>query len=244
MTHSHLTKAGVEIMGIKERKVREKEARREDIIDAAEKIFFQKGVMVATMDEIAEAAELSKGTLYLYYKSKEDLYLAVCLRGMEIMHDLFLKATTTDEPVVKLIQNLGPAYLSYFKNHREYFRMFYFFEHPQLQSQVSPEMQELCSTSDRGIWAIVVGLIQKGIDTGVLHKDLDPMEASVMLWSNSNGLMRLMDRNDDQWVRKLSLDLESTLNKSNSFLVQSMLTEKGKKEYADMMLDHIHVDNT
>ena len=37
----------------------------------------------ATMDEIAEAAELSKGTLYLYYSSKEDLYLAVMMRGMD-----------------------------------------------------------------------------------------------------------------------------------------------------------------
>ncbi|MEO8168159.1 MAG: helix-turn-helix domain-containing protein, partial [bacterium] len=60
-------------MGIIERKEREKEHRREDIIAAAQKIFFEKGLPSATMDEIAEAAELSKGTLYLYYKSKEDL---------------------------------------------------------------------------------------------------------------------------------------------------------------------------
>ena len=73
-------------MGIVERKEREKEHRREEIIDAAQRIFFQKGLSAATMDEIAEAAELSKGTLYLYYNSKEDLYLSVMLRGMDILH--------------------------------------------------------------------------------------------------------------------------------------------------------------
>ncbi|MDL1893205.1 helix-turn-helix transcriptional regulator, partial [Sphingobacteriales bacterium CHB3] len=52
-------------MGIIERKEREKEQRREEIVTAAEKIFFEKGLAIATMDEIAEAAELSKGTLYL-----------------------------------------------------------------------------------------------------------------------------------------------------------------------------------
>lgn len=67
-------------MGIQERKEREKESRKEEIINAAQKIFFEKGLPAATMDEIAEAAELSKGTLYLYYKSKEDLYLAVTMR--------------------------------------------------------------------------------------------------------------------------------------------------------------------
>lgn len=60
-------------MGTHERKEREREHRREDILDAAQHVFFEKGLPTATMDEIAEIAELSKGTLYLYYKSKEDL---------------------------------------------------------------------------------------------------------------------------------------------------------------------------
>ena len=57
-------------MGIHERKEREKEHRRDEILNAAQKVFFEKGLQSATMDEIAEAAELSKGTLYLYYGSK------------------------------------------------------------------------------------------------------------------------------------------------------------------------------
>ena len=59
-------------MGIAERKEREKLQRRKDIIDAAEKVFFYRGFESATMDEIAEKVELSKGTLYLYFKSKEE----------------------------------------------------------------------------------------------------------------------------------------------------------------------------
>ena len=60
-------------MGTHERKEREKEHRREEILAAAQAVFFEKGLQNSTMDEIAERAELSKGTLYLYYKSKEDL---------------------------------------------------------------------------------------------------------------------------------------------------------------------------
>lgn len=75
-------------MGIHERKEREKEQRKEEILDAAQRIFFEKGLLAATMDEIAEAAELSKGTLYLYYSSKEDIYLAVMMRGMKTLHEM------------------------------------------------------------------------------------------------------------------------------------------------------------
>ena len=76
-------------MGIAERKEREKEYRKESILDAAQKVFFEKGLHLSTMDEIAETAELAKGTLYLYYHSKEDLYLAVLLRGLSIRFPFF-----------------------------------------------------------------------------------------------------------------------------------------------------------
>ena len=52
-----------DVLGVAERKEREKERRREDIVNAAAKVFFNKGVDHATMDDVAEAAELSKATL-------------------------------------------------------------------------------------------------------------------------------------------------------------------------------------
>jgi AcrR family transcriptional regulator len=231
-------------MGIKERRVREREARRDEIITAAEKVFFQKGLAEATMDEIAEAAELSKGTLYLYYKSKEDLYLAVAMKGMDIMFELFEKATGGPEPVLKRIANLGEAYYEYFEKHRDYFRMFFFFENPQFHSQVSPEILEQCKESDKRIWGLVKGLIQTAIDEGMLHEGLDPMEAGVMLWSNSNGLMRLIDRQDHYTYESLDVDLSALLRKSNSFLVEAMMTEKAKQLFPSALLYHQPVEQS
>jgi AcrR family transcriptional regulator len=216
-------------MGIKERKEREKEARREEIVAAAEKIFFGKGLAQATMDEIAEAAELSKGTLYLYYKSKEDLYLAVAMKGSEILHQLFSKVLASGEPAIRMIENLGEAYYEYFKNYRDYFRMYYFFENPQVQSQVSPEMMCVCQESDRKIWDIVVAILQRGIDEGLLRKNLDPLDAAVMLWSNSNGIMRIMDRQEEYWKGHMGLNLEKMMRASNRMLVEGMMTDEAKK---------------
>jgi TetR/AcrR family transcriptional regulator len=225
-------------MGIKERKEREREARREEIIDAAEKVFFEKGLGVATMDEIAEEAELSKGTLYLYYKSKEDLYLTVTMRGTEIMYKMFQEALSTGEPTIQLIANLGEAYYNYFKNHRNYFRTLYFFENPQLHTQVSPEVMEICSVQDKKIWDLVVGLIRRGIEEGMLHEGLDPFEVGVMLWSNSNGIMRMMDRQGSYWTDTMGLNLESILRKSNAFLVEAMMTERAKNQFSTTLFYH------
>ena len=218
-------------MGITERKEREKEHRREEIITAAQKIFFSKGLPAATMDEIAEAAELSKGTLYLYYKSKEDLYLAVAMQGSEIMYTMFVKATSPEKPVLQRISDLGEAYYQFFRQHPDYFRMFQYFENPQFHKQVSEQMLLSCASSDQRIWDLVIGLIQQGIDEGLFDADLDPKQAAIILWANGNVLMRLMDREDAYWKEHMKVDLESTMRKAYELIMEGMMTKKGKTKY-------------
>ncbi len=68
-----------------ERKQREKEQRHEYILRAAERLFFSRSYDDVSMDEIATEAELSKATLYLYFKDKESLFFAVVNRGIKIL---------------------------------------------------------------------------------------------------------------------------------------------------------------
>lgn len=216
-------------MGIKERKEREKEARREEILNGAEKVFFEKGLAAATMDEIAELAELSKGTIYLYYKSKEDLYVATALRGWDIMEKLFREATSTGEPTLKLLNNLGNAYFTYFKEYRHYYRMSYYIDAKLMHSQVSEETDELCNRSSKRIWGIVSGVAEKAQSEGLIRQEITPVEIAVMLWANCDSLMRLMDQDQTRWKDEMEINLEELLKKSNRLLVEGMLTEKGKE---------------
>src|SRR6187399_944087 len=69
------------------------EFRRNELLMAARTIFSQKGFHEATIDDVAEAAEVAKGTVYLYYKSKRDLYLEALRHGIESLNrELNLKA--------------------------------------------------------------------------------------------------------------------------------------------------------
>ena len=73
-------------MGIKERKEREKERRRQQILVSAKRVFSEKGFSKATMEDIATDAELSPGTLYLYFKNKEELYASLSLRILQYLN--------------------------------------------------------------------------------------------------------------------------------------------------------------
>ncbi len=72
-------------MGIQERKERERERRRQGIMLAAKRVFTAKGYERSTMEDIAKEAELSPGTLYLYFKNKDALYASLSLRVLQYM---------------------------------------------------------------------------------------------------------------------------------------------------------------
>ena len=73
-------------MGIKERKEREKAMRRQQIQDVAKKVFLERGFSSATMEDIAQASELSVSTIYLYFKTKDELYASLNLITLEFLH--------------------------------------------------------------------------------------------------------------------------------------------------------------
>ncbi len=216
-------------MGIQERKEREKEHRREEILDAAQKVFFEKGLNLATMDEIAELAELSKGTLYLYYRSKEDLYLAVHLRGLEILYAMFKEVIESDRPITGRIADLADTYGKYFEKNRNYFRMMRFSEMPQFHWQVSDEMRRTTMAFNERLWGLVIGFLKRGMEEGKIRSDLTPAEIAVILWSSATALMLRLDSEHELWSA-MGVDLAATLRKSNDLFLESILTEKGKAE--------------
>jgi AcrR family transcriptional regulator len=111
------------------RKEREKEARRESILDAAGRVMSRKGYYQATLEEIAEEAELAKGTLYLYYKDKEDLFHSLIERGyqdfLRILPGLIEKRGSLEE----FINGFFSLSLKYMIDHHYLFRVIFSAEH-------------------------------------------------------------------------------------------------------------------
>ena len=217
-------------MGIFERKEREKEHRKTEILEAAQKVFFEKGLLLATMDDIAEAAELSKGTLYLYYKSKEDLYLAVMMVGTQKLQEMFQVVADSGDNTLEKIVKIGEAYKEFYIQYPNYFRMFHFFQIPHFHKQVSQEMRDTCSLEHKKLWDLVIGLFQLAIDQKLIHSEYKPTELAIILWSSATALLLRIDNEHDVWKERMQIDLHETLKLSNSLLWRSMLTEKGKKK--------------
>ena len=101
------------------------EFRTAGILEAARRVFATKGFSQATVDDIASAARVAKGTVYLYYESKRDIYFAALKFGIEQMYsklDEELKKVTTPE---EKLRTLIGVKLAYFDDNRDFFKIYY-----------------------------------------------------------------------------------------------------------------------
>ena len=184
-------------MGIAERKEREKLQRRNDIIDAAEKLFFSRGFESATMDEIAEMAELSKGTLYLYFKSKEDLQFAIFMRGSDILMKMMKDNLSTGSNGYQGLLELANSFIRFSREKRNYFSLFMYYESSRMEAlNIDQDQLQIYLKEDSPL-ALVTHQVIRGIQDGSLRDDLSAEVFSATLWSQMLGVLIVLNNKAD-----------------------------------------------
>lgn len=184
-------------MGISERKEREKQRRREEILDAAEKVFFSKGIDNSTMDDVAEQAELSKGTLYLYFKSKEDIHWGITHRGIK---DLLIKMEKIVDEEKDAIDNLliiADAFINFTQEKKELADSILFFEGCNIEKMNIDHDQIRDSFLNESPIHLVTEFVNTGIQQGIIRNDIPVNVLSNILWSQIVGVLQVANRKKD-----------------------------------------------
>lgn len=198
-------------MGIQERKEREKERRRQQIMVAAKRVFSEKGFSKATMEDIAQEAELSPGTLYLYFKNKEELYASLSLRILQylllrIEHVNAVKGAGPDE---KLKQLMEAMYDVYEFDPLTIINMFHLQSSETLKNLSPQLLSEIKDLSGKSMGAISQ-IFKDGVARGIFI-DRHPVALADTFWSVFSGVIlwltskRLIDESKDFLKETLSV---------------------------------------
>jgi len=176
-------------MGITERKKREKEQRKKEILDAAETLFFSLEYDNVSMDEIATIAELNKATLYLYFRNKEALFSAIVLRGIRILNTMYQECMELQVPGVTKIALLEETYYRFTRQHPDYQRLirYYGVERFNQENPGFAEIQEEFSMSRRFFYDAVC----QGIDDGTIRNDIVPFLLTIYLMTTLMSVLSL-----------------------------------------------------
>ena len=199
--------------------------RRNDIIDAAERVFFSKGFENASMDEVAREAEFSKRTVYLYFNSKDQLHCEVMIRGYRLLIGMIESDLTKNPPnnAIDELRDIFLTFMAFSREHPEYFTAIMEYETDDLADQkgVEDDAEAECYRLGEVMFGYLSSALRKGVEEGTLRSDLDAERTALTLWACTIGIYNTGKKKGD-YLRQFH-DVEPDEFVSNSFALMMRL---------------------
>ncbi len=178
---------------------------RKRILEAARDVFFRDGFMSANLDEMAEKAGVAKGTLYRYFDSKADLYVAVLTNNYEIFHEQMVEAGKQGESGLERVRSIARWYFDHWMNHPDYFQIFWAVDNESVIGELPKDVLEKISE----FWERNLNVIHDALVYGVERSefvDCDTWEVATMLWSVADSLIESDNTRARRQIRRRPLE--------------------------------------
>jgi AcrR family transcriptional regulator len=163
-----------------ERKEREFNMRRMEILEQAEKLFAMKGFHKVTVAEIAHASGFSIGSLYQFFEGKENLYTTMISEKLDLMYAEIRKAANTGKDIHGKLEALIDAHLQFIEKNTDFCRLFMERESAALSEAMASLRQKLIDDYFKHI-TFIENLLKDGIKKGLLRA-LPPHEMAEALF--------------------------------------------------------------
>lgn len=178
-------------MGLEERRIREKKNRKNAILKAARRLFFDNGFRPVTVESIAKKAELSKGSIYLYFKSKEEIYTHILLSDIDKFHEHFKDLLKNSTSASEAITKFAIIYVDLFLSDRELFRILMtFMLHTNAMNLPEELNNHIIKSTNKNINTIEE-IFAYGIKRGEFPPTMNLRLSRNALWGLLNGIISL-----------------------------------------------------
>lgn len=173
------------------RKDREKEIRRNTILKVARKLFFKRGYRNVTVECIAEKAELSKGSIYLYFNSKEELCTYILLDDINKFQGIIKQLFENDQSASELLVNFSSIYIEFFLRDPELFRILITFMLHTDNMNLSEGLHKNIIMATNQTISIIEQILQYGIEKGEFPHSVNLRVNRNAIWGLFNGIISL-----------------------------------------------------
>jgi len=141
--------------------------RRASILDAARRVFARQGYSATTVDEIAEEGGFAKGTLYSYFKSKEEIYLTALTQDVQALLEETSRRVAQASSAHAKLSEFVTIRLEHSERDADFLRIFFseFSNLAMSPARVNKSFQKLMQQSN----ALLRGVIEQGIESGEIR---------------------------------------------------------------------------
>ena len=207
------------------------EFHRQNILQAAQTLFSQKSFAGATMDEIARVAHYSKATLYVYFKSKEEILQNLTCSSMHKLYEHLHNAIANEPSFFKCFKALCYELVSYQQKEPLFFELSLKTINTEAVSPETPELLKNTIMSVRMINTDIAQFLQKGIDEGLIHDDLKLLPATFWLWGSITGIIQLATQKELYILRAMEMTKTEFLDYNFKLILQGLLKSGAENVY-------------
>ncbi|MEA1884623.1 MAG: TetR/AcrR family transcriptional regulator [Thermotogota bacterium] len=170
-----------------------KAIKRNNIIDSAEELFFKKGYKATSMDQIAKRADVAKGTLYLYFNNKKELYYAVGNRAMDCLKDMFIEETIDVNDGLERLTSYARAFLKFRVKHPDYYD--FIIDYQSERYKLNKQGKEINTTyaDSAQLFRMIINSIKEGQADGSIKINMEPELLASVLWCEICGVAQLAE---------------------------------------------------
>jgi AcrR family transcriptional regulator len=177
---------------IADRRQEEKDRRRSEIVDAAETLYRELGWDAVTMDSVAKKARLSRALVYVYFKDKSELLLAITERSMQVLRTRFEEASSRARMGLDQIEAIGRAYMAFGLEFPHYFDACARLEQRATEAAEHGSIEAAVHEMGRRVHEVVVASLTTGQQDGSIRGDIGDLEVtSRVLWGFTHGLTQI-----------------------------------------------------
>lgn len=181
------------------RKERERLKHKREIMDAALRLFSEKGYHNVSMEEIAKEAEFSVGTLYNFFKSKEELYKNLIYEVSDKFHSLLIKAIEREGNEIERLKSYLKKKGEIFKENLAIIKL-YFAETKGASFSVIAGLEKELRERYHDFLQRLSKLFEEGIRKGVFEEVADPFYLAVAIDNVSNSFLFLWLEDPEKYV--------------------------------------------
>lgn len=164
-----------------------KEFREREILDAARKVIARFGIQGTTIDRVAEIANVAKGTIYLYFPSKDDLVQATLLAGLRAMTSETLASDDPSKPPLERIRNLILADHRTLASNQDFLKTLLIGNSMELELESGPGREFV--RVYRAFLDFTAAILREAVASGAI-RSIDPDFAAFMLGEMITGSLR------------------------------------------------------
>lgn len=176
----------------KSRREEDREQRRQELLDAAEIVFAERGVEAATFGQVAKAARWSRPLVYVYFPTKEDLVYALTERALVELHRRFLAAANGPGPGLEQTMAIGRAYHRFALEHPLYYELLMHMNIQEATAGAYSPAEEACLQCGKQVIGLIAETLVRGLGDGSVRPGIgDPGLTAISLWAYTHGLIQL-----------------------------------------------------